>query len=183
MVGGVMNKDEYFTIFKNYYSINMFQFNKRPYNLLLLTAVIILIASFFAFDQTIDIHFNDTYFIIATKLSFWIIVILLLMFWILYLLVKRILFSKVLTWINVILLVVTSTFFVVISFYSNYFYEGLAGMPRRYYDYNSWNTLTFYNNLTKGVLVTILLVILGLIIFIINLVIGLVKKYKGQSSP
>jgi cytochrome c oxidase subunit I len=161
----------------------MFQFKKRPYNLLLLTAVIILIASFFTFNHTIDIHFNDTYFIIATKLSFWIIIILLLIFWILYLLAKSILFSKVLTWINVILLVVTSIFFVAICFYSNYFYVGLAGMPRRYYDYNSWNTLTFYNNLTKGVLVTILLDILGLIIFIINLVLGLFKKYKGHNSP
>ncbi len=160
----------------------MFKFKERPYNLLLLTAVLILIASFFAFDQTFDIHLHDTYFIITTTHSFWVIIILLLIFWTLYLLTKRFLFSKVLTWLNVVILVATSVFLVVISFYSNSYYNGLAGMPRRYYDYNSWDTFILYNNMTKGVLVTILLLILGQIIFIVNIVIGLFKKYTGHNS-
>ena len=160
----------------------MFQFKDRPYNLLLLTAVLILIASFFASDQTLDFHLHDTYYIIATAHSFWIIIILLLIFRTLYLLTKCILFSKVLTWLNVVLLVVTSIFLVTISFYSNNYHNGLGGMPRRYYDYSSWNNFEFYDNLTKGVLVNILLLISGLIIFIINLAIGLFKKYAGRNN-
>ncbi|MEO6330832.1 MAG: hypothetical protein ABIO55_17990 [Ginsengibacter sp.] len=161
---------------------DMFKYKERPYNLLLLTAVLILIASFFAFDKTLDIHLHDTYFIITMAHSFWIIIILLLIFWTLYLLTKRFLFSKILTWLNVILIVATSVFLVTISFYSNNYYNGLAGMPRRYYDYRSWNNFGFYDNLTKGVLVTILLLVLGLSIFIVNLIMGLFIKYVGEKS-
>src|SRR5687767_13087330 len=113
----------------------MFNFKERPYNLLLLTSLGILIASFFAFGRTFDIHLHDTYFIIAIAPLFWVTVFLLLIIWSLYLLTKQFLFSKILTWIHIILTVATSVFLVGISFYSNDSYKGLAGMPRRYFDY------------------------------------------------
>jgi len=115
---------------------------------------------------------------------FWAIIILLLILWALYLLTNRFLFSKVLIWTHIILTVTTSVFLMAISFYSNDYYKGLAGMPRRYYDYNSWDTFILYNNLTKGVLVTFLLMSLGLCAYIINLIIGLFKNFAaGHKQP
>jgi cytochrome c oxidase subunit 1 len=61
-------------------------------------------------------------------------------------------------------------------FYSNNYYKGLAGMPRRYYDYNNWEGIVPNNNLTKVVLITFVLTALGFFTFLINLVIGLLKN-------
>ena len=160
----------------DYINSNMLNFKERPDNLLLVTAVLILVASFFAFDKTLDIHLSDTYFIIAMPHLFWAIIVLLLIFSILYLLTNRFLFSKVLIWTQIILTVATSIFFVAISFYSNNYYQGLAGMPRRYVDYSSWNRLILYNDLTKGVLLALLLMTFGFLIYIVNLIVGLFKK-------
>ncbi len=160
--------------------MSMFNFKERPYDLLVVTAVLILIASFFVFDQTLDIHLHDTYFIIVMPHLFWATILLLLIFWTLYLLTKRFLFSKLLIWTQIILTVGTSVFLVAISFYSNNYYQGLAGIPRRYYDFSSWNTLLLHNNLTKGVLMAPILMTLGLLIYIVNLVVGLFKNYSNR---
>jgi len=131
-----------YAIDKGLPSINsiIFNFKKRPYNLLLLTALCILVASFFALDQTFDIHLHDTYFIIAIAHLFWATGILLIILWILYILTRHFLFSKVWIWIHIILTVATSVFLVGLSFYSNDYYKGLAGKPRHYYEYGNWDS-------------------------------------------
>ena len=171
--------------FKNqvsFYNLNMFNYRERPYNLLLLTAVLILIASFFAFDYTLDIHIHDTYFIIAMTHLIWATIILLLIFWIIYLLTKHLLFSKFLTWVHIILTVLTSIFLVAFLFYPNNYYQGLGGMPRRYYDYSSLENLLRHNNLTKGVVISLLVLSLGLLTYIINFIVGLFKKFRSWTN-
>ena len=167
-------------MFPNPKSLTMFNFKKKPHNLLLTTAVIIFIASFFVFDHTLDIHIHDTYFIISASQILWAIVILLLVFWILYLLTTRILFSKVLTWVHIILAVLTSISFVAISFYSNY--QGKAGTPRRYYDYSNWETTVQFDNLTKVVAILFSGMVLGLFIYVVNLGAGVIKKITGRRT-
>lgn len=160
----------------------MFNFKERPYNLLLLTAIVILIASFFVSHEKVDFHLHDTYFIIALAHLFWGTSGLLLILWTLYIFTQRFLFFKFLMWTHVILTIITLVLLVAISFYSNHYYEGLAGMPRRYYDYGSWDTFLLYNNLTKAVLITFLIIGLGLLAFIINLIFGLFKNLKRLNS-
>jgi heme/copper-type cytochrome/quinol oxidase subunit 1 len=155
---------------------------RHPHHLLLLAAGIVLIASFFAFDKTVDIHLHDTYFVIAMTYSFWLLIIMLLLLWTFYRLAKRFLFSKVLTWLSLLLTVSSSLFLVAVSFYSDSYYNGLAGTPRRYYDYGSWNSFTIRDNLTKAVVVFVLLLFIGLVIFIANFVIGLLKRFAGHNS-
>lgn len=154
----------------------MFNLKKRPYNLILLTAIVILITSFFASDEVIDFHFHDTYFILPSAYLFLATTGWLLLFWILYMLTHRFLFSKVLTWAHVIMTALPLVLLIGIWFYSNNYYEGLAGMPRRYYDYNNWEGIVLNNNLTKVVLITFVLTALGFFTFLINLVIGLLKN-------
>jgi len=151
----------------------MLNFKDRPYNLFLLTVVLVLISSSFAFEQTIDIHLHDTYFVISMVHFFWTTTILLLIFWALYSLTQRFLFSKILIWIHVVLTIASSILLVTISFTN---YQRLTGMPRRYFDVNNWNSFKWFDNLDKGVLIVILLMALGLITYSINLAVGLFKN-------
>ena len=159
----------------------MFNFKKRPYNLLLLTSVLIFIASFFVLNETFDIHWHDTYFIIALPHLFWGTIILLLTLWTICLSTYRFLFSKYLTWAHIILTVAASVLLVAVSSYSNNYYHGLAGMPRRYYDYGSWGALLKYNNSAKGVLIASLLLAVGLLAQIANLAVGLFYYFPRKT--
>jgi cytochrome c oxidase subunit 1 len=150
-------------------------FRKRPYHLLLLTALIILMASFFASNETLDIHLHDTYFIIALTNLFAGISVLLLILWLLYLFTSRLLFSNMLTWIHILSTTIAFLLLVVFSFYSNYYYEGLAGMPRRYPDYDHWRQLSSYNHLTTAVYIIFLVICLGVLVFVVNLFVGVIK--------
>ncbi|MFT3679383.1 MAG: hypothetical protein QM791_03870 [Ferruginibacter sp.] len=151
----------------------MFNLKERPYQLLPLIIIILLVISFFLSDQILDIHVHDTYLIISMTHLFWVITILLLIPWILYLSTKHLLFSKTLTWIHIVLAVASSLLLAIVSFYANNYYYGLAGMPRRYYDYNSWDQ---FNNLTKTAGLFIMATVTGLVIYIINLSTGLIKN-------
>lgn len=154
----------------------MFNFKERPYNVLLLAAILILIASFFTSVQTIDIYIYDTIFVITIKHLFWIIITLLLMLWALYSLTKRFLFSKLLIWIHVMLSIIISLYLVSALFFAQNSNKGLAGIPRRYYDNETWIMIKYYSNLTEGVALALFILIAGVLIYIINLIVGLFKK-------
>lgn len=158
----------------------MFDITKRPYHLLLLTAILLLIASFFVHNQTLDMHLHDTYFIISMSHLFWLIIILLLIFWILYLLTKHLLFSKVLIWVHVLLLILSSISLVVILFYSNY--QGVAGSLRQYYDFSNWEAMVQFDGLARGIMVIFLAIFLGVIIYVINLIIGLINRFCSRRN-
>ena len=158
----------------------MFNFKKRPYCLLLLTAVLLLVASFFVHNQTLDMHLHDTYFIISMPLLFWPMILLLLLFWILYLFTERFLSSKVLMWVHIILMVLASVSLVGILFYSNYQEE--AGSPRQYYDFSNWESMAQFDGLARRIVVIFLAIFLGVIIYIINLFTGLIKRFRGRRN-
>ncbi len=154
----------------------MFSLKKHPYNLLLLTAILLFPVSFFTADNTLDIHLHDTFIILNLKQSLWIFIIVLLLFWLLNLFSKHFLFSKLLTRLHVVFLAVASLALVVISFYAKNYYNGLGGMPRRYYDYGSWNNIIRYANLSNIILITVLVFVLGMLMYLVNLIIGVFKK-------
>lgn len=154
----------------------MFNFKMRPYNLLLVTAVVIFIASLFTNGQSFDLHLHDTYFILSTATLFWVLDLILLFIWAVYALTYRFLFSKALAWIHILLGSASSLFLVAVSFYSNNFYENAGGMPRRYFEYSSWNNFEWHNYYSKGSMVVVLLMGLGILVYLINLAVGLSKK-------
>ena len=154
----------------------MFKFRERPYNLLLLTAVIVSTASLFVFNKAFDFHVRDTYFVVTLSYLFWAVCLLLLLFWTVYLLTKRLLFSVTLTWAHVIATTSSLIIILIVSLLGTNSYNGLAGMSRRYYDYDSWNTFILYNNQAKGILVAFLLILVGQLAYVTNLIVGIVKR-------
>lgn len=154
----------------------MFSLKKHPYNLLLFTAILILLTSFFTADNTLDIHLHDTFIIFNLKQSLWIFIIALLLFWLLNLFTKRFLISKLLTNLHVLFLTGASLAYMIISFYAKNNYNGLGGMPRRYYDHSSWNNFSMYTNLSNIILLSALLFALGILLYLVNLITGIIKK-------
>lgn len=154
----------------------MFNFKERPYNLLLLTAILILIASFFTSGQILDIHLHDTMFVITIEYVFGLLIILLLLFWILHWATRRFLFSKALIWIHVIASALSSLFLAVALLYAEDRNKELAGMPRRYIDKEDWQMAGNPDYLRDGMTIAVLLLIAGFLIYFINLIMGLVKK-------
>jgi hypothetical protein len=58
--------------------------------------------SFFAHHHTLDVHLHDTYYVVAASYAYLSLSAIQFVFFILYKAVKRIIFSKTLTWIHTI---------------------------------------------------------------------------------
>jgi heme/copper-type cytochrome/quinol oxidase subunit 1 len=135
----------------------------------------LILTSFFKLSRNsiIDLHFHDTYFVIAHTHIFWLLATLDLFVWVLYLLTNKILYSKVLTWTHVIITILTLAIFAIILFLSN---NILNSKPIRYYDHSNWNSSEMYSTLMKTIAIIILILLFGQIIFVVNLIAGLFRR-------
>ena len=144
----------------------------RPYNLFIIAAIPLLVASFFTLNDTLDIHLHDTYYIISTAYACWAIILFLVMLWVIYRFTNRWLFSKMLVWLHAVLTVTVSVFMFIYVFN---FRElgGMPGMPRRYVDFNEWDFFWMYR---QSIIVSVLLLAIGLAVYALNLLIGLTRR-------
>lgn len=74
----------------------------RPFQLFLLTAFILVIATFFSFGQSMDIHIHATHFILTINYFICIIAVLFVIGWVIYVLTNKFLWKKALTWLHVL---------------------------------------------------------------------------------
>lgn len=148
---------------------------KKPYQLLLYAGIVLILMSFLELNQTttFDLHLRDTYFVIAGTHIFWLLAILTFFLWTLYLLTSKILYSKTLTWIHVIVTILTLTLFLLILCFGERF---LNPLPRRYYDFSQWNSYSAYNSNMKAIVISIFVLLSGQIIFVVNLIAGLITR-------
>jgi len=136
--------------------------------LLLLAALALIIASFFISNQAIDLHIHDTYFVIAVEHIFWAVSLLLLFHWILYRLLNNLLFSIFLSWMNILLTVICCAMIVWLIL------DQRAAGVRTYFDFSIWERSHDHDqNLFAGIILTSFS---GLVVFLINLVVGILKK-------
>jgi hypothetical protein len=82
------------------------------------------------------------------------------------------LYSKTLTWIHVLITIVTFGLFALILFFGEGF---LNPMPRRYYKFSKWNS-SGYNSFVITIAISIFVLLLGQIIFVVNLIAGSFKR-------
>jgi heme/copper-type cytochrome/quinol oxidase subunit 1 len=150
---------------------------QRPYNLLLLTGLVLLLASFFVLNKNnataIDLH--DTYFVIAHIHSFQLLALVVLIIWTLYLLSNKILYSKVLTWIHTIITAVMLILFAIAVCFSDFLIDSTTQRHSDYTNRSSYNTYETYNTV---IAIILSMLFFGQTIFIINLIAGLFKWKK-----
>jgi heme/copper-type cytochrome/quinol oxidase subunit 1 len=89
------------------------------------------------------------------------------------------LYSKTLTWIHVLITIVTFGLFALILFFGEGF---LNPMPRRYYEFSKWNS-SGYNSFVITIAISIFVLLLGQIIFVVNLIAGLFKRKTKKGLP
>src|SRR5690606_14926309 len=61
-------------------------------------------------------------------------------------------------------------------------YEGLAGMPRRYFDYSSWQSFSQFGDLNAFISVVVVIVFFTQILFVFNFFISIYKGKKVTTS-
>ena len=154
---------------------------QKPYNLLLLTGLILFFVSLFLLKQnnSVDIHFYDTYFAIAHTHIFWMLTIFALFVWTLYLLTNKILYSKALIWTHIMITIFTLLLLALTHYFGDSF---MSPTPRKYYDFSNWNLFENFTTFPKSIGITIFLLLFGQVIFIINFIAGLLKKLTYRKT-
>jgi len=154
---------------------------QRPYDLLPLAGLLLILISFLSLSQisALDIHLQDTYFVVAGAYIIRLLGIAALFIWTLYLMTNGMLYSKVLTWAHVIVTIVTLVLFASSLFIDDNYTNTT---PRRYYDYTNWHSLDMYSTFMKVLVYAICVSLLGQVLFVINLIAGLFKRKTLQKQ-
>ena len=133
----------------------------KPYHLLLLAGLSLLISALIPTDQTLDIHVHDTYFVIAHSSLYWVFAIFTYFLWGVYVLARNTLFSNWLTWFHVVITLLTVAFFICLPFFGN-----LPG----YIDVSSWLSFNKFQRVLASIA---LLFIVAQLMLVMNIVGGL----------
>jgi hypothetical protein len=143
---------------------------RRPYNLFLLTAALLLVVSFFFRNQSLDFHLHDTYYVVSTNYFVWALMAVLLFGWILYEVTNKLLLTRYLTWVHVLATIAL----VVICMTAGLWYPTL--IPPVKGDY-TWQTFEEEQQRQfKSVTPWFILLVVGQVAFIVNLVGGVIKR-------
>nr|WP_067056307.1 hypothetical protein [Mucilaginibacter sp. L294] len=79
----------------NYYSLNL---KKRPFQIFVLTSVVLFILSFFSVAKSTNVSVNDIHIEISWNIVYKVLSAFLLLMWLLYIFIKKRLLSKKLIW-------------------------------------------------------------------------------------
>lgn len=85
--------------------------SRRPYNLFLVIAILLVVTSLIERNQQMDIHLHDTYIVFSMLHFYWACLLLIMILWGLYFILRKLKLIQFLTWLHVI---TTSFFFLVL---------------------------------------------------------------------
>lgn len=145
----------------------------KPYHLLILTALLLLISSFFVSNQSVDIHFYDTYYVIDAAWLFWGLIVILITAWLLYKVTKRILFSPFLTWIHILVTILTAVLIVSFLLWGDLTQASINNEVSSQ-DFES------YQRRNRRIAFVIAALLLGQLPYFINLIVGFIKRARNH---
>lgn len=149
--------------------------SRRPFNLLLLTAVLLFLISLGILkkNEVVDIHLHDTYFVIAKGQVFRLLTAVGLVVWALYLFTNALMYSKLLSWIHVIITILTLLLLAGMLLFDDTL---INPEPRQYYDVSPWKDVNPSMGLRNTVGLIIILLLPAQLIFVFNIFSGLFIK-------
>lgn len=145
---------------------------KKPYNLLLLIAIALLVFTFFPGygHQTVDIHLHDAYLVIGVPFLFGAFAALMFLLWTIYLVSGNYMYSTLLTWLHAGLTIILVIIFTVIA---NFFIRREA--PADVTNWEEFENFRLLNQLMAGVVITLLLC---QVLLLVNLSLGLIRQAR-----
>lgn len=150
---------------------------RRPYHLLLLTAIVLFIASLFYGDETFDIHLHDTYYVIAIAHLFYSAAIFLAILWLIYLITFKWL-NRYLTWIHL----VTTFLCIGLSVSLHYWLPLFAGNGDMPFPHSYLEMSALYNNSMEKLQAFALFAIAGQLFFVANICYAIAKFASQPDS-
>ena len=152
---------------------------RNPFHLLLLNAFFLFFVSLFIPNKEIDIHFHDTYFILPIKYLIWFPTLVQFAFWIFYLTTKQYLFSNLLSWIHILLLLSTSLFTLFPTYFLFHFASKSITIPWTFAALKNLRSYQIHSDLVSSSF----FVLIGCsLIYITNLIIGLLKGINRMKT-
>lgn len=147
----------------------------RKENLMLTLIILFLICQEILSDRTaFDFHLYDTYIIIAKPYIFFIIFFYTLIVYACYFLFRK---NKKKVSKIIAIIQITGLLLLIIQMASPVYYEGLAGMPRRYYDFSVWGSFKDFVSMNKWATFSALYFILSQVLFFIYFLIVLIQYF------
>lgn len=143
----------------------------QPYLLFLLTGLVLFIASFFMFGQSVDFHLHDTYFVVSVNCFIWFLAALFFIAWSVYKITDKFLWTKKLTWTHVSLTILVLILLSTIGFWHD---KILPPIKRDTISYQNIIYDQKRETLIAYPIATIF--ILGQLAYFVNLIGGLVKR-------
>lgn len=149
----------------------MLHFKDKPYRLLLFTAIALL---FFIFllQQTGVTFRNRTMFLLPPIIIAWTIPVLLLFFWLVYLLTNRFLYSIAITWIHIIITILTAILIVIVL------YSGINPLEPAARRYNDSSLLNKQELIAKSLQFILGALLCGQMTYVINILLGLFSNKR-----
>ncbi|MDH7462570.1 hypothetical protein QEG73_14835 [Chitinophagaceae bacterium 26-R-25] len=144
------------------------KFINQPFNLLLFAATLLFIASIFIRDETANLHYNDAYYVLSLKMICLCGVVFLGFFWFLYRATNNFLYSRILTWLHVVI-TVAAIFLFLSALQSNN-----VNRPSRYIDIVGVDTID--HRYVTSIIILICAFIIAQFIYMLNILFGLSSR-------
>jgi hypothetical protein len=146
--------------------------NSKPYNLLGIVGLLLLVLSFLFDSLTMDVLLLKEHYLITLPFVIQCMAVLLFLFWVLYKVASRILLSKALTWIHALSTLLIALFVIGLTYqlYS-YFQQD--------YTHSSWSTVNTIESPDRLITILLLVICTVQVLFCINIIGGLVKR-RGE---
>ena len=157
-------------------------FKLRPFDLLLIVAILVIVAGLPLFGSSIDVYLFDTYFVPSMKFLTWILFFSMVIPWLIYSLTKHFSLLKFLVWIHVFLSIICAIFILVIPYFFQFSDVGVAGAPRRYIDYDSFSDYQTLGNMAPAIKIMVVLELIAQSVFIVNIIIGVVTFLSAKKK-
>jgi len=142
-----------------------------PYNLFVLSALLLVISTPFYWHENADYHLNDTYIVFPFVYVGWAFALVLMVIWLIYRIVDKILLSAFLTWTHVII----SFFFLLTCVGSGIWYPGIESPYSRKMHYSFQSMVGDNYAMFWIIMYLVLLFLLAQLAFVINILGGLAR--------
>ncbi|MBB1285272.1 hypothetical protein HRH25_12890 [Flavisolibacter sp. BT320] len=149
---------------------------QSPYHLLILAGLSLVLTGFLLDrDRTIDIHLHDTFFVISEGYIYYLLAFFVWILWCLYLVTSRVLYSKHLTWMHVLITLLTILILLILL---NFRGSSFSASSNRYLDLSYWHAINEYSQGMRWMVYNLIVLLMGQLLLFVNVIIGIIKQIR-----